>query len=252
MLPVDDSAFTEGRGCYTSALLRAGKVRHEAQHLARLARGAAALGLGAFDADEARRAFAALSDAAFGAGDGIVRLQLSRGADGQARLVGIPREVGDDRPAWSAISATVVHPGALLAGGHKLTHRLPQALAGDEASAAGCDEALLFDAEGRLVEGSRSNIVVATAQGSLVAPPDTRGAVTGIALGLLREALPELEPGDLRQQDLATATLVLCVNAVRGARPVTVLDGKPVGAAVHPWLDRCCDVLNRDAGATPG
>jgi branched-chain amino acid aminotransferase len=252
VLPVDDSAFTEGRGCYTSALVRAGQVRHEAQHLARLARAAEALGLGRFDTDEARRAFAELSIAAFEAGEGIIRLQLSRGDGGRARLVGIPRPVGEDRPVWCAISASVVHPGALLAGGHKLTHRLPQALAGDEAMAAGCDEALLFDGEGRLVEGSRSNVVAVTAEGTLTTPPDARGGVTGIALGLLREGLPELHFGDLSHQDLAAATLILCVNAVRGARPVTTLDGKPVGAAAHPWLDRCRVVLDRDEAAAPG
>ncbi len=166
--------------------------------------------------------------------------------------MGIPRALGEERDAWSAITARVRHPGVLLANGLKLTHRLPQALASDEARDAGCDEALMFDAEGRLVEGSRSNVVIVSDQGTPTTPPEARGAVSGIALGLLREALPDLESRDLTQADVARAELVLCVNAVRGAKPVTTLDGQPVGAVRHDFLDRCRDVLEGDAASRPG
>ena len=66
-------------------------------------------------------------------GEGIVRVQVRRGRDGRARVVGVPRELGDEAVLWSAITAEIAHEGPLLVGGHKLTNRLVQALAVDAA-----------------------------------------------------------------------------------------------------------------------
>jgi branched-subunit amino acid aminotransferase/4-amino-4-deoxychorismate lyase len=85
--------------------------------------------------------------------------------------VGVARELGDDPRALRAVTAPFAHPGALLAGGPKLSHRLLQALAFDAARAARADEALLFDASGWLVEGARTNVVALAADGALCSPP---------------------------------------------------------------------------------
>jgi branched-subunit amino acid aminotransferase/4-amino-4-deoxychorismate lyase len=167
-----------------------------------------------------------------------VRVQISRGGDGAARVVGIPRELGDSAPLWSAITAPIAHEGPLLVGGHKLTNRLVQALAIDAAEEAGVDEALLFDRHGFLVEGSRTNVVVVTGDGELVTPPLSRGAVAGIAREVLVDRVPELRERDLRHRDLAAARAVMCTNAVRGARPVTLLDGETLPGADHPFCKR--------------
>ena len=78
----DDSAFAEGRGCYTTALVRGGAPRWAERHVARLLRDARALGLPAPDPRALGRALAELARAAFGRGDGVVRLQLSRDGRG--------------------------------------------------------------------------------------------------------------------------------------------------------------------------
>src|SRR5262249_52803633 len=148
---------------------------------------------------------------------------------GALHVVGVPRGLGDDPPAWRAVTAPIRHSGAWLAGGHKLTHRLLEALAADAAREAGAEEALLFDRDGHLVEGARTNIVVRRADGELCTPPVERGAVAGIALEVASERLPELKQRDVSRRDLFAARGVAAINAVRGARALVALDGAPLG-----------------------
>ena len=225
----DDSAFAEGRGCYTSVRIRDGTPRFAERHLRRLARAASALGLPAADARLLRRALEELARAAFGSGDGVVRLQLSRDASGGLHVVGLPRSLGVDPPRWRAVTAPFPHPGALLPDGPKLTSRPLLALAADGARAAGADEALLFDASGRLVEGARSNVVWRRDDGTLCTPPAERGAVAGVALELVCERLPGLRRRDTTRRGLLRAEGVAVLNAVRGARPLVALDDAPLG-----------------------
>ncbi|HEX5066707.1 MAG TPA: aminotransferase class IV [Myxococcota bacterium] len=243
-IPADDSAYSDGRGCYTSVRIAAGKPRFEARHLRRLARGAKALALGPFDPELARRALHALAAKALPGGEGAVRIQLSRDARG-LRLVGIPRGLGADPPVWSAIRAPHAHEGALVAGGHKLTNRLVHVLAADAARAAGADEALLFDRDGYLVEASRSNVLLVDADERLVSPPLERGAVAGVALEVVAERLP-LAWRDVRPAQLRAARALFAVNAVRGVRPIARLDGEAVGDPSHPFAARLAEALSRD------
>ena len=242
----DDLAFTEGRGCYTTARIRAGRARFEERHLQRLARGARALGLGEVDAEAVRRCFRELADAAFSHGEGIVRIQASRDGSGDTHLVGLARDLGDGPARWAAITAPLPHEGPILAGGHKLTNRLVLALATDAATAAGADEALLFDREGFLVEGTRSNLVAALPDGRLLTPPLARGLVAGIAREVCFERVPELQEGDLALGDLRDASELIAINCVRGACAITELDGAPVGSAAGAGRDLLATALERD------
>jgi branched-subunit amino acid aminotransferase/4-amino-4-deoxychorismate lyase len=240
----DDSAFCEARGCYTSVRIRAGAPRFPDRHVRRLLRDADALGLPAVDVRLLHRALHELARAAFPGGEGVVRLQLSRDGDGAPHVVGVPRDLGDDPPAWRAITAPFAHPGALLAGGPKLTHRLLQTLASDAARAAGVPEALMFDAAGRLVEGARTNVVALGADGVLCTPPTERGAVAGIALEVAGERLPGLRRRDLSRRALLAARGVVVINAVRGARALTALDGAALGPESAPLAARLTAVLD--------
>jgi branched-subunit amino acid aminotransferase/4-amino-4-deoxychorismate lyase len=226
----DDSAFAEGRGCYTSVRSRGGAPRFAAQHVRRLERGAHLLCLPKPDARALHHALTQLGRAAFGHGDGIVRLQLSRGGDGTLRVTGVPRELGVDRAPWRAITAPFPHPGAALPGGPKLTSRPLFAMAAEAARVAGADEALFFDATGRLVEGSRSNVVVRLRDGTLCTPPVERGAVAGVALEVMGAGLPTLRRRDLSRGALLEASAVIATNAVRGARALVSLDDAVLGA----------------------
>ncbi len=248
ILRADDSAWLEGRGAYTSARVDAGRARFATRHVRRLARAARALGLGVIDEGLALRAFDELAGAAFGGGSGVVRLQASRDAAGNLHLVGMPRALGEDRDAWSAVVVRL--PG--VAGpapvpGAKLTSRLAHALATDAARAAGADEALLVDAAGRLVEGARTNAIVVDATGRPSTPPLELGAVAGIAREVLLERVPELRQRIVPEVELHRAREIVVANAVRGARAVVRLDGAAVGdGAPGPWARRLDAALAGD------
>jgi branched-subunit amino acid aminotransferase/4-amino-4-deoxychorismate lyase len=240
----DDSAFSEGRGCYTSVRIQRGRARFAERHVRRLQRGARDLRLGCVEPAAVERALSELAEAAFPDGEGIIRLQISRDAGALLHLVGVPLGLEPDRPEWIAVTSPLPHSGELLPGGHKLTNRLVLALAAELAREAGADEALLFDAADRLVEGSRSNLVVVTREGTPATPPEELGAVAGIALQVVVERIPEVRRQPIARSDLRTAREIVALNAVRGARPITRLDGRPIAdARPGPWATRLGEAL---------
>ena len=241
VLAASDSAWLEGRGCYTSARVEAGRVRFAARHARRLARAARALRLGDLEEARVRRALEELARAAFGAGSGVVRVQASRDGAGVLHLVGTPRALGPEPPAWRAVVVRLGGTAGDAAGGHKVSGRLALARALDAARDAGADEALVVDFAGRLVEGARTNTVVVDAAGRLATPPLALGAVAGIAREVLLERVPELEERIVSLRELSRAAEIVAVNAVRGARAVVALDGRPVGAGVPGPASRRLD-----------
>jgi len=246
-LRADDSAFSEGRGCYTSARIENGRARFAERHAARLARGARQLRLGPLDEALVRRALDELAEAAFGSGSGIVRLQASRDGDGGLHLVGVPRPLGPEPAEWSAIIVQPPHDGGGLAPGLKVSSRLTMALASDAARGARADEALLVDGAGWLVEGARSNIVVVPEGAGPATPPLDRGAVAGIARDVVLERVPEIAERDVAVAELGGAHEIIALNAVRGARPITRLEDTPVGdGRAGPWAERLAAALARD------
>jgi branched-subunit amino acid aminotransferase/4-amino-4-deoxychorismate lyase len=247
VLRADDSAFAEGRGCYTSARVEAGHARFAARHARRLASAARTLGIGELAELDVLAALSELARAAFGEGAGVVRLQASRDAEGALHLVGVPRALGPERPAWSAIRVRLPASGSGGAHGLKVTSRIALALASDAARTAGADEALILDAAGRLVEGARSNVVVVGSDGRLSTPPLELGGVAGIAREILLERIDELEPRVVGDAELALASEIVAVNAVRGARAVVRLDGHGIGGGEPgPWSRRLAEALTAE------
>ncbi len=243
----DDSAFAEGRGCYTSVRIQAGRPRFAGRHARRLAYGAAELGLGQLEPADVERALAELAKAAFDDGDGVVRLQVSRDGDGRLHLVGVPRALGPERTEWSAVLAPFRHAGPGPRAGLKVTSRLRLALAAETAREVGADEALLLDASGWLVEGSRSAIVVVSPHGEARTPPLTRGAVAGVARAIVLERVSGLAERDIERAELTAAHEIIALNAVRGAAPITRLDGHAVGAGTPgAWSRRLAEALADD------
>jgi branched-subunit amino acid aminotransferase/4-amino-4-deoxychorismate lyase len=130
--------------------------------------------------------------------------------------------------------------------GAKITNHLLFALASEHARGAGTDEAFLLDREGYLVEGSRSSVVVVGADGRPALPDLSRGGVAGVAREVLLERVAEVGVRNIPGPEFALASEIVCVNAIRGARPVVSLDGRPVGGAVAgpgPWARRLAVAL---------
>ncbi len=242
----DDSAFTDARGCYSTALISGGVPRFAERHAVRLERDAARLRVGTIERKLVMRALEELGSAAFPDRDGIVRIQATRDGDGEVHLVGIPREIGDDGPTWSATLSEVTHEGPTIYSGCKTCNRLLFALALDQAYEAGSDETLLFDFSGQLVEGARSAIFVVGREGALTTPPLERGAVQSIAREVVMERIPQVIVRDATRSDLREAEEIIAVNAVRGVRPITTLDGRPVGGGPSRWVELMGRALAKD------
>jgi branched-subunit amino acid aminotransferase/4-amino-4-deoxychorismate lyase len=233
-----------GLACYTTGRFQDGRVRHANALARRLVRDAERLGLGAVDPGAAAEILRELGRAAFGNGPGVVRLQASCGADGSLRLLGLPRAIGPEPEAWSAGVSAVLHDGPAPWQGAKVAGHPRIAGAREAARAAGFEEALLFDAAGRLVEGSRTSLWVVLEDGRAVVPPLARGGVWSVARELASAGLGGLTEEDVERGGLARAREIVALNAVRGAVPVVRLDGRPVAAgAPGPLARRLREVL---------
>ena len=240
----DDSAFCEGRGCYTSVRIADGRPRFADRHVKRLQDGAKALRLGELDAATIWRALEEVAAAALPAGEGVIRLQVSRDGTGATHLLGVARDLGIDRSEWSAIIVALPHDGTPLSEGRKVTSRLTLSLAAEDAKAAGVDEAVLLDATDHLIEGARTNLFVAAPDGSLWTPPIASGAVAGIARTLVLERIPEIEERNIAKPELLATEELIAVNAVRGARPITRLNDRKIGEGrPGPWSARLAKIL---------
>ena len=192
----------------------------------RLVRDAQALGFGRFDPLEIGERLVALGRASFGgAGTGVVRLEARAGGE----LDGSTRPLGPEHETWRAITARERHPGPGPVPGAKRGGVASLTAARAASEAVGVDEALLFDTAGRLVEGARSNLALALADGRFVVPPAARGAVRGVALEAAFAAGMRLSEEDVPREVLRSVRELVATNAVRGARPILVLDGAPVG-----------------------
>jgi branched-subunit amino acid aminotransferase/4-amino-4-deoxychorismate lyase len=176
-----------------------------------------------------------------------VRVQASRDGAGALHVCAVPRELGPEPTTWQACVAPFPHEGRMPWSGAKVTNHLLFALAADHARVARAEEALLFDRDGYLVEGSRSNLVVVGEDGVPVAPDPTRGGVAGVGLEVLREREREIRVRHVSQSELARARELIAVNAIRGPRPVVALDGRAVGTGEPgPWARRLAQLFETD------
>ncbi len=204
-----------GRAVCTTGLARGGRLHLLRRHQARLQRDARRAGLEPPDPERVAEAVAAIAPGP----PRQVRIEVRGG--GGPRLVATARPIPPEPPFWRAIPLR--HPGGGPVPGAKQPDHPGLARARVRAARLGCEEALLFDERGRLVEGARSAVLVRTAAGGLATPPARRGGVRSLALEVLREGLPEIEERDLDEAALLAAREVVAVNAVRGARSLVAL-----------------------------
>ena len=114
----------------------------------------------------------------------------------------------------------------------KSISRIHLVLARLEATRMKAQEAILLGSDGKVREGTASNVFMVR-QGGLRTP----STQCGILQGVTREAILELamaagipsEEGSLEPEDLQGADEVFLTNTSWGALPVGELDGKPVG-----------------------
>ena len=228
------------------------------RHLARLRDGAGRLAIALPDIGfvEAR-----IAERVAGLAAGVLKLLLVRGGGGRGYA-----PMPGATPVWRLslhplpplVDALRLHRCRIrlaiqpALAGIKHCNRLEQVLARAEVEAAGCDEGLMLDLDGRPVSATAAN-VLAYRDGCWRTPPVQRCGVAGVLRGwLLDRGLVEVADLSLDEVEQAEA-LALC-NAVRGILPVAgggTCDGiaLPALAALQSRLAEAYPMFNNLAAS---
>lgn len=104
-----------------------------------------------------------------------------------------------------------------------------------EARQRGAYEAVMCGPDGRVAEGSTSNLFVVK-DGGLITPTLATGILPGITrqrvLEIAAEQSVSAREGDLWPEDVRTADEVFITSSIRGVMPVTRVDDQVIGAGV--------------------
>ncbi len=243
---IEDRAFTFGDGVYEVCEVRRGALIDEARHLARLGRSLAALRISWPIGEGALRAVMRETISRNRVRDGLVYLQVSRGA--ARRDHGFPErgvrpglvvtarslnpDLGEARAAAGV--AVITTPDERWAHPHiKTLQLLPNVLAKQAAREAGAFEAWYVDRDGFVTDGASTNAWIVNHDGALV----TRQADNAILHGVTRATLLDvadslalrLEQRPFTPQEAYDAREAFLSSATTIAMPVVAIDGRTIG-----------------------
>jgi len=253
-VPPDDRSLAYGDGLFETMRVHRGDIPWWDAHWARLADGAARLGLALPDAPQARAESQALLA---GVDDGVLKLLVTRGSGGRGYA---PPDA--PTPTWllSRHPSPAASPRGLhlhwcetrlaeqpVLAGLKHCNRLEQVLARREAVAAGADEGLMRDIAGDVVSATSANLFVLQG-GTWHTPPVDRCGVAGVCRAHLLAALQARE-ARLAPDDVERADAVFLCNAVRGILAVVGVGARAF--APHPAVDDARRILARLHPAFP-
>lgn len=260
-LPADDRGLQFGDGLFETMIWEAGRVPLWRRHLARLERGCRLLGL------EMPEESLLLGDLALLPRDGraVLKLVLTRGSSARGyrippglttrRILGLHAhvpwpEAHATHGVAVRICSTRLSCNVRLAGVKHL-NRLEQVLARAEWQDPLIAEGLMLDTDGRLVEGTMSNLFLIRGDELITSPL----VVCGVA-GIMRELVLEhaaavgLLPrfADFGLEVLAQADAAFLSNSLYGVWPIReVLGATPVPMHVSPVMPVLRAALAADA-----
>lgn len=127
---------------------------------------------------------------------------------------------------------------------HKTGNALANILALDKAKMSGHDETLWLNTEGRLCEGSYTNLFIEK-NGRIVTPPLSEGVLPGVMRAhLIQYAKKQGFPIDIvrcPQSILDSADRVYVTNALMGIMPVRAVQNKSYRLSPTPFFQACVD-----------
>ena len=238
VLRADDEGFVRGRAAFETLRVYGGRPFRLAEHLARLERSAAAIGLPAPDRGEVE-SLARLAVAESGAADVVLRLYWTPGGEGgpptALALVGpIPAWIEPARARGQRVASlrTPRRSSAWLLPGTKSVSYAVNIAAEQEARRLGADDAVFVDEEGVVLEGPVTNVWWRRGR-TLVTPALELGILAGETRAALLGLAPSLgyavEEGAFPLEELARAEEAFTSSSVREVMPVVELDGGPLG-----------------------
>ncbi len=241
---VEDRGHTFGDGIYEVFRVYNGKVFEPELHWARFERSARELRL---ELPYARPAFEQGVEElmqADGLDEGIVYLQLTRGAAPRAHPF-----PADAKPAVTAFTKPLERPSAAHEAGTAVVTRpdirwlrcdikslnlLPNVLAKQEASEAGASEAVLHR-DGIVTEGSSTNIAIVK-DGVVRTHPANHlilhGVTRAVALRLADELDVPVREEAFTLAELREADEAFLLSTTIEVMPIVRVDGEPVGSGV--------------------
>lgn len=242
-IPVLDRGFIFGDGIYEVIPMYNGKPFRGAQHLARLARSLAAIGILNPHTESEWLAQIDRVVQANGMSDQMIYMQVTRGVARRAHA--FPKEVTPTvlimtnpmalPPAASVeqgVACVTMEDRRWLNCQIKSTSLLGNVLAAQVAAEAGVTEAIQFR-DGMLTEASASNVWVVK-QGRVAAPPKDNLILEGIRYGLMEELCAAMdisfEARRITRDEVFGADEVMISSASKELLPVVSIDGKTIGA----------------------
>lgn len=253
---VDDLGLLRGDGVFETILVADKKPRELRPHLDRLARSAAMLELPAPDLEGFERAARTVIDNWTGGREIALKLVYTRGIDGDpagvptAFAIGLEIDEKAQRARTEGVAAVLLERGFapdvaerapwLLLGAKTVSYAVNMA-ALREAARRGAQDVIFTAADGSVLEGPTSTVVVAKGR-TLYTPPSNIGILPGTTqYALFRGAEKagwtiKVEP--ITAEDLTTADGVFLASSVRLVTRVHTLDGAalPDSAALHREL----------------
>jgi branched-chain amino acid aminotransferase len=253
---VMDHGLTVGDGVFETLKAVDGAAFAMDRHLRRLARSAQGLGLPEPDLDQVRRAGEAVLAAnpmPYGRlrityTGGTSPLGSERGDTGPTLVVALgTASVRPDTTAVVTVPWTRNEKGALA--GLKTTSYGENVVALAQAHRNGASEALFANTQGRLCEGTGSNIFVVIG-GKLLTPPLASGCLAGITRELVAE-WSGAEEADLPFDALDEAEELFLTSTLRDVQGIHAIDGRPVPGAPGPVTAKAMRTFAERAAAHP-
>jgi branched-chain amino acid aminotransferase len=253
VISVFDRGFLYGDSVYEVARTSGGHPVDLERHLERLARSAAAIGMQAPPRETLVAAVRRTLEAA-GNRESYLRVIVTRGGGEigldpamaeRPRLIVIVKELAlpDARLYASGCDVALVavrrNPRRALDPSVKSGNYLNNILALAEARREAAYESVMLNPDGRLVEGSTSNVFLAPAGGGgVVTPAFEDGLLDGITrrrvLELAVEAGIPAAEAHLGADDLLGAAEAFLTSSIRGILPIARVDGRALPAAPGP------------------
>jgi branched-subunit amino acid aminotransferase/4-amino-4-deoxychorismate lyase len=248
-VPSADRGFLLGDGLFETVRLWRGRPFRLDRHIARLERGAELVGIpipGELRSKVAKE-IAGARDM-----DAVLRITLTRGSGAglappgrpRSRLVVAIRPLAP-KPHQAQRGLRTVIRGRVdersLVATLKTLGYLERIQALRLARGAGVDDALLRNSEGRVIEGSSSNLFALRGE-TLLAPGPGQGALPGITRSVILEVAERLglqvEERAPRREDLVRAAEAMLSSTLRGIVPVVEVERRKIGGGVPGPLFR--------------
>ena len=242
-IPVLDRGFIFGDGVYEVIPIYNRKMFRAKQHMARLFRSLAAVGIPNPHSEEGWMQLIGQVTAAHPADDQLVYMQVTRGVAKRGHafpaevtptvfIMTNPLSLPSEEVRINGLACVSMEDKRWLHCDIKATSLLGNVLAAQYAAERGASETIQFR-NGFLTEGASSNVWIVR-HGRLMAPPKDHLILEGVRYGLLEELCVALgimlEIRHIARAEVFRADEVLLTSAAREVLPVTSIDGQTIGS----------------------